>query len=101
MDDDSFDLPALIAAGFILALGLGVYLVLKSFGAFSAGDEITINQIHKDNETTTDQIPKDDDDDTLTCEWCHNSYHKDEGYDERFCSWDCYDAWDLPSWSSD
>ncbi len=43
------DVDALVAAGFLLAAAGGVYLVLKAFGCFEEGEEITPAKIYSSN----------------------------------------------------
>lgn len=43
-DDDDL-IAALKAAGFLLLIGGGVYLVIKAFGAFKNGDKVTREEI--------------------------------------------------------
>ena len=46
MSDDDYDLvTCAIAAGFVVALGYGVYRVLKAFGEHDKGDEISEEEL--------------------------------------------------------
>lgn len=54
------DVDALVVAGFLLAAAGGVYLVLKAFGCFEEGEEITPAKIYSSNNDFDDSSHSDD-----------------------------------------
>ncbi len=74
-DDDEI-IGGLIAAGIIVAIGYGVYRVIKSFGSFDTGDKI-----HQEEISKTD-ITKSYSSKALKCVFCGSTN------DVQPCNWD-------------